>query len=58
MIDFAERLRLREERLERMPLSEKHANAASHHFGSVDDCYRCIDCEILPTNAWKENCNA
>jgi hypothetical protein len=35
---------------------EKQRNVASHTLGVVDDCYRCIDCEIGSWNAWKELC--
>lgn len=31
-------------------------NEMSHTYGVVDDCIRCFDCEILPTNGWKEYC--
>ena len=37
-------------------LETKRANAASHRIGNVDDCRRCIDCEIGVWNAWKEMC--
>lgn len=36
--------------------AEKQRNANSHTIGVVDDCYRCIDCEIGSWNAWKELC--
>jgi hypothetical protein len=35
---------------------QKRANAASHIIGVVDDCYRCINCEIGSWNAWKSHC--
>lgn len=35
---------------------QREQNAASHTYGVVDDCTRCVDCEILPTNGWKEYC--
>ena len=35
---------------------EKRINAASHHIGIVDDCRRCVDCEIGSWNAWKAKC--
>jgi hypothetical protein len=38
--------------------AERQANERSHFIGVVDDCYRCIYCEIGSWNAWKENCNA
>ena len=28
----------------------------THTIGVVDDCYRCIDCEIASWNAWKSPC--
>ena len=39
-----------------LTMAEKQRNAASHLIGVVDDCYRCIDCEIGSWNAWKELC--
>ena len=36
----------------------KAANRNSHRWGVIDDCYRCIDCEIGVWNGWRENCNA
>jgi hypothetical protein len=36
--------------------TEKRINAASHHIGIVDDCRRCVDCEIGSWNAWKAKC--
>lgn len=38
--------------------STREANAASHVIGVVDDCYRCINCEIGSWNAWKMECAA
>lgn len=38
--------------------AERQANERSHFIGVVDDCYRCIYCEIGSWNAWKENCKA
>ena len=37
---------------------EREANAASHRIGVVDDCFRCIVCEIGSWNAWKVMCDA
>jgi hypothetical protein len=37
---------------------ERNRNAASHRIGVVDDCYRCIYCEIGSWNAWKMACPA
>ena len=31
-------------------------NYRSHHYGVIDDCYRCIDCEVGSWNGWKELC--
>lgn len=36
--------------------AERDANARSHAIGVVDDCYRCVYCEIGSWNAWKEMC--
>jgi len=38
--------------------AEKDANYFSHRFGNVDDCIRCIYCEIGQWNGWKERCPA
>ena len=38
--------------------TDEIVNANSHHWGNVDDCVRCVDCEIGIWNAWKEYCNA
>ena len=43
-------------RLEALTPEQKIANANSHVIGVVDDCYRCINCEIGKWNAWKEMC--
>lgn len=37
--------------------AEREANARTHRIGNVDDCLRCIDCEIGSWNAWKVACN-
>lgn len=37
---------------------EQDRNYASHHIGVVDDCHRCIDCEIGVWNAHLEPCFA
>jgi hypothetical protein len=33
-------------------------NASTHRIGTVDDCLRCIDCEIGSWNAHKVPCPA
>lgn len=33
-------------------------NYSTHRFGTVDDCTRCIDCEIGIWNGDKERCVA
>lgn len=43
-------------RLAALTDEQKIANANSHRIGVVDDCYRCIDCEIGSWNAWKSHC--
>ena len=43
-------------RLEAIPEEMRQANDASHQIGVVDDCYRCLDCEIGSWNAWKMAC--
>lgn len=32
------------------------ANYKSHYYGIVDDCYRCVDCEVGVWNGHKEMC--
>ena len=34
------------------------SNYASHRFGQVDDCIRCVDCEVAPWNAYDKECGA
>ena len=45
-------------RLAAITPAERAANAASHRIGAVDDCERCIDCEIGSWNAWQRRCDA
>lgn len=45
-------------RLEAITPEQRSINANSHHIGAVDDCLRCVDCEIGSWNAWKELCPA
>lgn len=33
-------------------------NESTHRIGVIDDCYRCLDCEIGSWNAHKEPCPA
>ena len=53
---YADVQALEVERLKALSESEKLANAASHRIGVVDECYRCINCEIGVWNSWKEQC--
>lgn len=39
-----------------LTLDQKQANAQTHWIGVVDDCYRCVKCEIGSWNAWKQPC--
>ena len=39
-----------------MTEKERAANARTHTIGVVDDCYRCIYCEIGSWNVWKNPC--
>lgn len=43
-------------RLDAIPAEVRAANFDSHRFGVVDDCYRCIDCEIGEWNGWQRPC--
>lgn len=36
----------------------KTANYRSHDWGVIDDCNRCLNCEIGIWNGWRENCPA
>ena len=44
--------------LANISIAEGQKNSRSHIIGVVDDCYRCINCEIGSWNAWKEYCPA
>jgi len=35
---------------------QKVENYNSHTFGKIDDCVRCLDCEIGVWNGWKRPC--
>jgi len=37
-------------------LATRRYNTSTHRIGVVDDCYRCIECEIGSWNAWKQPC--
>ena len=45
-------------RLEAITPEQRAINTYSHRIGNVDDCARCIDCEIGSWNAWKQLCPA
>lgn len=45
-------------RLDAITLEQRKINAASHYIGVVDDCARCVDCEIGAWNAWQQMCGA
>lgn len=45
-------------RLDAIPDAVKDANHASHSFGAVDDCVRCVFCEVGIWNGWKAACDA
>jgi hypothetical protein len=38
--------------------AEREANDRTHRIGYVDDCLRCVDCEIAAWNTWKVACDA
>jgi hypothetical protein len=35
---------------------QQKINSASHIMGMVDDCIRCINCEVASWNSWKTYC--
>jgi len=37
---------------------QQKLNAQSHRLGNVDDCLRCVDCEVAAWNTWREPCQA
>jgi hypothetical protein len=55
-LTWEERIAAEKARVEALTPEEKARNAASHTIGNVDDCRRCIDCEIGSWNAWKSYC--
>jgi len=36
--------------------AQERDNRATHRIGAVDDCLRCIDCEVGAWNAHKNPC--
>jgi hypothetical protein len=34
----------------------RQANVRTHKVGIVDECYRCVRCEIGSWNTWKQPC--
>jgi hypothetical protein len=55
-ITWEEQIAAEKARVEALTPEEKARNAASHTIGNVDDCRRCIHCEIGSWNAWKSYC--
>jgi hypothetical protein len=53
---WEERMAAENARVAALTDAEKIANAKSHVIGNVDDCARCIHCEIGSWNAWKSHC--
>ena len=45
-------------RLAAITAEQRAANADSHRIGIVDDCERCVNCEIGSWNAWQKPCLA
>lgn len=45
-------------RLDAIQPATRYDNARSHRIGVVDDCHRCVDCEIAAWNAWQRLCPA
>jgi len=45
-------------RLDSLTPADREANAVSHRIGIIDDCYRCLNCEIGSWNAWQKECAA
>ena len=45
-------------RLAKITIAERMVNDNSHHYGTIDDCTRCLHCEVLVTNGWKAACPA
>jgi len=53
---YAERCAIERERLASLSETERQINADSHIFGRIDDCIRCLNCEIGSWNAWHRHC--
>jgi len=53
---WEERREAEEARIASLTKEQMRINSASHIIGVVDDCYRCINCEIGSWNAWKSHC--
>lgn len=43
-------------RLAAITSEQRAINESSHEIGPVDDCMRCIHCEIGAWNSWKQLC--
>jgi hypothetical protein len=43
---------------EMLTKEERQINMFSHDIGAVDDCNRCVNCEVGSWNAWKYLCPA
>lgn len=41
-----------------LEMTERKENYKSHNYGPVDDCIRCVDCEIGIWNGWTAYCPA
>jgi len=55
-LTYPERYALKMATLKAMPEWVKIQNAASHRIGVIDNCRRCVDCEIASWNAWQQPC--
>jgi hypothetical protein len=55
-LTYPQRYAMEKIALAAIPTDIRQANAYSHTIGNVDDCNRCIHCEIAAWNAWQRPC--
>ena len=41
-----------------LSVEQRKENYVSHNYGDVDDCIRCVDCEVGIWNGWRYACPA
>lgn len=55
-LTWKEQIEAEKARVAALTTVEQNRNLDSHTIGIVDDCNRCLNCEIASWNAWKRYC--